>query len=98
MKLSIFVYHKIYFFRLEKVYDGPTTASSVLLRLSGGPYSNYPDVVSSGSNCLVVHTSDLFTSLNGWQANYYSTPIITEPATTPSTTSAPVKGTIQCFI
>nr|CAH0113697.1 unnamed protein product [Daphnia galeata] len=78
-------------FDVVTVYDGPTTASPVLLRLSGGPYSNYPDVVSSGSNCLVVHTSDYSTSLNGWQANYYSTPIITEPATTPSTTSAPVK-------
>ncbi|XP_046440404.1 CUB and sushi domain-containing protein 1-like [Daphnia pulex] len=68
------------------VYDGPTTASPVLLRLSGGPYSAYPDVVSSGSSCLVVHISDYSTSYNGWQANYYSTPITT------TTTAAPVQN------
>lgn len=79
-------------YMLKKVYDGPTTASPVLLRLSGGPYSAYPDVVSSGSSCLVVHISDYSTSYNGWQANYYSTPITT------TTTTAPVQSIVKCFI
>ena len=78
----------LYSFRFKKVYDGPTTEYPVLLRLSGGPYSDYPSVVSSSSICLVVHTSDYSTSYNGWQANYYST-----------TTLAPVTGfDIQCFL
>ncbi|XP_057372676.1 cubilin-like [Daphnia carinata] len=51
------------------VYDGLTTSSTVLIRASG---FNDDLITTSGSNCLVVHSSDYQNSLTGWQATYRS--------------------------
>ncbi|XP_046460834.1 deleted in malignant brain tumors 1 protein-like [Daphnia pulex] len=50
------------------VYDGLSTASPVLVRVSG--LSTDLLTTSSGSGCLVVHTSDGVNSSKGWSATY----------------------------
>lgn len=57
-------------FDFVTVYDGATTASPVLLRVSG--MRSDLSVTTTGRDCLVLHTSDSKNSLTGWQAIYTS--------------------------
>lgn len=52
----------------KQVYDGLTTTSPMLVRASG--LSTDLLTTSSGSGCLVVHTSDGANSSKGWSATY----------------------------
>ncbi len=52
---------------VTQVYDGPTTDATVLLRVSGFSANT---VVTTGPECLVIHTSDSKNSMTGWRAQY----------------------------
>jgi len=66
-------------FDYVKIYDGPTTSSSLLGSFSG---STIPSSINStGGEMLIIFTSDLSNTYDGWNANFTST--LLPPCTNP---------------